>query len=270
MAMYQVEAEALYFNAQETGVSYAIVDERVVNPNFNKRLGARVGIGIELGEESWELGLQFLHYHARVTDRKRGDLYPCWGHPLHLNGETFDQAENLWRLHLGFLDATLSKGWSISSCLHLTPFTGLRYAEVRHKLKTDYQGTISEKLCFKNKFWGVGPGVGLEGIWRILDYVGIYSRGAFHLVYGQFYIHQDMNGIKLFNSFFQTQGMFETAAGLDMKWNQLHARIGWELHLLLGQNQLVRFVDDVTVGKFFSHLGDLSMQGLTLSLSLEF
>lgn len=266
MAVFDAQVDMLYFNARETGVSYAIVNEQVVNPNFNQRFGFRAKIGVQAGEDCWEVGLQFLHYHARGKSEVKGEVFPTWGHPL--IAIDFNEASDLWRLHLGFLDALLSRNWWVSPSLELTPQMSLRYGEIRHKLRVSYDE--EEDLCFKNKYWCGGPGIGLEGLWHLFDCIGIYSRGVFHLVYGKFYVHQNIDLIKLFNEFWQTKGMFEGALGLDFRWCQLTARIGWELHLLLGQNQLMRFVDDVMPGKFVTNLGDLSMQGLTFGLNLEF
>ncbi len=260
-----VGVDALYLTPKEEGVSYAIVDERVENPDCHARWGYKAKIGAFGGEDCWRIELSFLHYHARTISSVHGDILPTWGHPLSSSLFSGTAAE-LWRLHLGFADLTLGKCFCVSPCLELAAWVGLRYAEVRHKIKVDYG---VEELCFKNKFWGGGLQFGMESLWRLCDWLKLYSRGAGSLVMGRFYVHQDIPPVKLYNQFHQLQQMLEGGVGLNFCFGAWTFRAGWELYLLFDQNQLVHFVDRQP-GKFVSQLGDLSMQGLLLSLKFLF
>ncbi|NGX37894.1 MAG: hypothetical protein K1000chlam2_01062 [Chlamydiae bacterium] len=284
MPGYFVQAEALYFQARESGVSYAIVNERVVHPDFQSRFGGRAKIGVDLGHDCWQLWVQFLHYHARTTEKKVGkEFFPTWGHPLRGAGGHADEVFNRWRLHMGFLDVNLACPWGVSECLELWPFWGLRFAGVRHKLRIDYRGGtlfpgVEEDLSMKNKFWGLGPEMGVEAFWRLNSWLRIFSRGACSLLFGEFYIHQDeesrgkkeAGALKFYDEYDQTKKVLEMSLGLDFQYCQFYARVGWEIYLLMGQNQLVRFVDESMPGKFVGNLGDLSLHGLSFGLGLKF
>nr|NGX27321.1 hypothetical protein [Chlamydiota bacterium] len=236
-----LQADALYFQALENGVDFGTFEERVVSPNFKSHFGARAKIGVILPHDCWEVAVQFLHYHART--RTEGDL---------------------WRLHMGLGDLLLARSWPVSCSLCLTPFWGLRYGEIRHKLKQD------PAISMKNKFWGVGPEVGLEGIWSFCSWLGIYTRAAFSLLFGEFYIHQDIPPLKFFDEYRQTRNVLEMALGMRFGGSCFYGQVAFELYLFPGQNQLVRFVDDAMPGKYVANQGDLSLHGLSFGLGVYF
>ncbi len=284
---YIVQVDALYFQARENGVSYAMVDGKVQNPDFNNRFGARARVGIDLHHDNWQLWAQFFHYHSRISDnRSDKEFSPTWGQPAFNPGGFVDHVDNLWRLHMGLLDLNLTRCWAVSHCLKLWPFWGLRYSEIRHKLKVNYQGGTlfpggGEFFSMKNKFWGGGPNFGMETLWHFTDWVGMFARGGCTLSLGMLYIHQDEmistgdTQFKLIDKFYQTRKILEMALGLDFRYcinctAELYARIGWEAYLLYGQNQLPYFVDDQMTAKFVNNQGDLSISGLSIGLGICF
>lgn len=292
---YVIQVDALYFQARENGVSYAIEQKKsspflscgkVLEPDFKTHWGVKGKFGIDLGHDCWKIWLQFLHYHARVTEEKSdGCFFPTWGHPQRLGEGYADSVRSRWRLHLGIADLFLSRPWAISDCVELLPYFGLRFAGVRFKSRVDYRGGTlfpgaEEDLSMKNKFLGIGPQLGAEALWHFSHGFSLYTRGSGSLVFGEFYIHQDENrtgesdGIKFFDEFWQTRFLLEMALGLEFRsccgCVELYGRVGWELYLFLGQNQSVRFVSETMPGKFVTNQGDLSLQGLSLSFGIGF
>ncbi len=254
---FDIQADALYFQARENGASYAIHEERVLSPDFQSHFGARARVKFVLPHDCWEVMAEFLHFHARTRSEKTG---------ISLWGFSQDEGEisNLWRLHMGLADLLLERVWCISPCFSLQPFWGLRYGEIRHKLKQNAD------ISMKNKFWGVGPEVGFEGVWAFCSWLKLYARSAFSLLFGDLYIHQDIAPVKFFDEYSQMKNMLQTALGLRLGGSCVYGQVAFELFLLPGQNQLVRFVEENAPGKVVTNQGDLSLHGLSFGLGVEF
>lgn len=263
-APYYLQVDALYFQASENGVHYAIKEGHVLNPDFKYRFGGRATVGIALPHDCWQLVLQFTHYHGRNRQNKTGGGFsPTWAHPGLMPPGFVDNVYNMWRLHMGLGDIDLTRHFCICDCLEFWPYFGLRYSEIRHKLRIYYDDDF---VSMKNKFWGLGPIGGLEGLWRLNSWLGIFARGAGSLPYGKFYIHQSEGRLNFLDQYHQLCFIVEAALGLDFRYCNFFARVGWDVYLFLGQNQLARFIP----GTFVSNQGDLSLHGLSLSLGIGF
>jgi len=267
---HYVQVDALYFQATESATDTAFHDGKLITPKFNTRWGVRAKTGFSFCPDGWEVGLQFLHYHGRTTEEiGGGDYLPTRGYPETVG--IVDNFRSRWRLHLGFLDLYLTKGWEISPRLSLTPFAAIRFAGVRHKSRIIYRNAQEVNLSMKNKFWGIGPEVGLESLWHLRWGTSLFVRGACSLLWGEVYLHQDQNDAKFFSEYDAMQKVGEMGIGLDFRkcfsCVELYLRAGWELYFLPGQNRLARFT---TQAQFVGSGGDLSMQGLSLGLGLYF
>lgn len=296
---YFVQIDGLYFQAREDGMQYALIDKtdasvlsnaKVKHPDFKWHLGFKVTGGVHLSHDGWALKFQFLHFHARTTTQIKDEvIFPTWGHPLRASDGFAKNACNRWRLHLGFLDVNLEKSWEVSNNLCFLPFFGLRFAGIRHKSRITYGGgslflNFEEELSMKNKFWGVGPQIGVEGFWHILSCISIFSRIGENFLFGSFYVHQDEQKVhtkkegrlKLFNEFNQVCSVSEMAIGLDFhhffekQCFEFFIRLNYEIYLLFGQNQHMRFVCEKVPGKYISNLGNLTLHGWTLGLGFNF
>ncbi|MDN3506963.1 MAG: Lpg1974 family pore-forming outer membrane protein [Simkaniaceae bacterium] len=237
--LIDLQADALFFQALENGVGFAIHEERIVNPNFKYHFGAKAKLGITAGADCWTLSAEFLHYHARTH---------TWDH--------------MWRLHMGLGDALLSRLWHTSNTLSLKPLWGLRYGEIRHKLKEN------SAICMKNKFWGLGPKMGFEGIFSICPPLDLFLRGAASILFGKCYLHQDLSPLKFYDDFHQNRTLFESALGLRFTSGCFYGQAAFEVHLFPGQNQLAHFTS--TPGKYVTNQGDLSLHGLSFGLGACF
>lgn len=268
-----VQADALYFIALETGLSYAIVNERIVYPKFKPHLGARGIIGTSLTKDCWGLELSFLHYHARVRNHIEGFILPTWGYPSNSVAEFDSWVDSMWRLHLGLADLRLKKLWPVSVCLDLTPFIGLRYAEVRTKIEIEYSSSYA--LSMKNKSWGIGPEVGLAALFHLWGNLSLYSRFCADLLFSKVYVHENQKGtsdsLNVLQCYCQSRPLFEMALGLDFCLAcGLYGKVAGEMYLFQGKNQLFRFFDQTMQAKIVSNQGDLSMCGLSFGLGFEF
>jgi len=286
-APYYVQVDALYFQANENGVHYALEGKDVLNPKFKYRFGARGAVGISLPCDCWQLMVQFTHYHGRTRRTQSGaQFFPTWTHPGISPMGYVDSVYNMWRLHLGLADVALSRYFSICGCLDLCPYFGLRYAEIRHKLRIYYSGGTAfpgetDFVEMKNKFWGVGPTAGLEAFWHWTSVISLFARATASLPYGKFYVHQneglygEQHLLSYYNQYHQLCFIADGALGLNFRFCPnacigFYGRVAWEVELFLGQNQMARFISEEIPGKFIANQGDLSLHGVSLGLGIFF
>ncbi|HSX03853.1 MAG TPA: Lpg1974 family pore-forming outer membrane protein [Rhabdochlamydiaceae bacterium] len=297
MAHYCITTDFIYFQARENGLAFAVINKenptslsnaKSKNPDFSWDPGFKFSFGYFFNHDEWSIYLNFLHYHARITDiypRREGTFpFPTWQH-LAAGPGFVEDIRNRWRLHLGILDLIVQRSLNVSDALQLCPFAGLRYAEIRQKTRIDYfGGTLfpdgQDDIDMKNKFWGLGPMAGLNGFWKLFCDFGLYFNTATSFPYGFFYVHQDERSslvdekIRFFRTFHMLRIITEMAAGLryNCYLNDLNidCHAGYELFFLWGQNQLVRFLNQSATGNFESNAGDLTLHGWSLGISIGF
>lgn len=284
---YTISIDALYWQAQENGLSFAIKNSpnhsKIKEPDLPYDPGFKLSFGYHLAHDSWTWLTTFTHFHTRTTDTTTGNLFPVWSNPQeHLN--FVEDASMGWRLHLGFLDTQLQKPWWISPHFFLDLVIGLEYAEIRQKTRILYHGGSlpsgsEDDISMKNKFWGFGPLTGVNLTWLWTDHFSFYAKAALSALAGFFYVHQDEdiageNHLKLFDCFVLPRLHFETCLGLKYSYQSTRTEwgllLGWESHFLNGQNQWIRFLDTSSPGIFIHQLGDLVIQGLVIEGSVKF
>jgi hypothetical protein len=297
MDHYCITTDFIYFQARENGLSFAVINKgnadtlahaKSKNPDFSWDPGFKFSFVYFFHHDEWSLNLNFLHYHARITDMypRKADTFPfpTWQHLA--SGPGFvEDIRNRWRLHLGLLDLLLKRSLCVSDSLTLSPFAGLRYAEIRQKTRIDYfGGTLfpdgQDDIDMKNKFWGLGPMAGLAGFWKFFSDFGFYFNAATSFPYGFFYVHQDERSTLVEDEirFFRTFHMLRiiSVMGEGLRYNHcftglnLDCHAGYDLFFLWGQNQLVRFLNQSATGTFTGNPGDLMLHGLSVGFSFGF
>ncbi|MBI2810793.1 MAG: hypothetical protein HYX67_08205 [Candidatus Melainabacteria bacterium] len=281
-------ATLLYWQAEEAGLGYAIEtsSSKIKVPQFDWDFGFKVGIGYRIPHDSWDLSLQATSFQTHTDCDHHGNFLPSWQVP----GPTHAFAEDVkmhWRLHMGLLDLNLQKELLISERLILTPQIGIRAGMIRQKFNLEYRGgTFSSKgdlLRMKNKYWGFGPRIGAGSEWEMARGFSLFAEGAFSLLYGEFYLHQDEyeQGSKeeilgVHNIFHNPAPILDASAGLRWQYyfssalKRLRFDLKWDQLLLFSQNQLMRFTDENEPGLFVSNQGDLGISGIEFNIQFDF
>src|SRR5581483_1145581 len=166
---YWFGAEALFWTVSESGfgcefgdvtiknrsvggVTTTSVKERDKNIDFDWDWGFRVGTGYDFFCNGWDVEVDWTWFHDK-GHRRSNDSHAHW-----------------W-LHYNTVDAIFGRKFWVGSCVRLRPFTGLRYAGIRQHLRTHLETTFvtfAEDSLIKTrrkdiqKFWGVGPELGLQ------------------------------------------------------------------------------------------------------------
>ncbi len=272
-----LSGEILYFQARESGTAYAF-NTQAFAPHLPHQLGGRAALSCNCCHDGWELRIQGLIFHNRANDELKKPAFPTWIAPSQFSEPLLASSTlSRWRLHLGWVDLLLTRPFP-----WITPYFGLKGAGVRQKSRIDYFLTTgrTEELSMKQKFWGIGPVMGVSSSWNLGHHFSLYGQAAASLLFGSFYLHQDeeevgnrASRLKLLNRFALTRAILEAKTGLSYRYCLERAafaiRVGWEIDLLPGQNLAMNFTDQ-SPGHFISNLGDLSLQGWTFALSVDF
>jgi hypothetical protein len=133
-----------------------------------------------------------------------------------------------------------------------------------------------------NKNIGLGLRTGLDIDWKIKKGWGIYSDLAFSLLYGTVRVHEeekvsyeDTKRFDIVQNFPATTGIFDLALGIEWQRkfkrgrHRLTLQLGWEEHLICGQNNFFRFVPPSFDNPFTSH-ESLDLEGITLNGKWDF
>jgi len=308
MSHLNLFVNGLYWQAREEGLDYMIKNNdgatfincgSVQRADFNWNGGFRVGAGY--CNPCCPMG--FNAYYTRFTtsgcDTVKATapsaLFPVWSNPS-TNVITEQEAQARVCLALNMFDAQLSTVFHPNDCVAIMPILGLRYARINQRFTINANGgqsfgpvafVLDDAIAMKNNFWGVGPKVGINSTWGSWCGLSIFGAMDLALLYGRFDITQKETiaftddvpattflDIKC-NRFYLTRANLGLILGVQWERNvcgcyDFGLSAGWEQHYFFGQNQLMRFSDDINPGSNTAVQGDLSIQGLTVAVSLGF
>lgn len=217
--------------------------------------------------------------------------------------------ETAWELNLNLIDLEIGREYWSGKRLSLRPFIGLRVGFIKQEFDIEQRGgsfnveefndiefIIVPNINFidmKNYYKGVGIRGGLESTWRIGCGWELYGNVAFSLLYGRFDIEQDEENRTVTAPFtkekiLETEDSFRASRLigdfiLGVQWSTIFcecqygitARIAWENHLFVNQNQLWRVTKSLVTFDDFGNTyvrtrGDLDTQGWTLTILFDF
>lgn len=300
-AGFFTDASVLYWQAEEGGLTYAVKspssvrlapDAKAENPHFGWDFGFKAGIGYRFAHDRWEMELHYTSLQTHTDAEKKakdGDVFfPIWQKPVSQVSNFADEVKMHWRLHLGLLDLNLSKPFYATPTLLLTPQLGIRAGWIRQKFNIEYRGGNfapgeDELIRMKNKYWGLGPKMGLLGDWVMGRGFALFAQGAFSLLYGEFYLHQDEDTLGTKEKLLGIHSIFRAFAPIiegtaGIRWqrvfsgslNRVSIELAWDQLLFFSQNQLLRFVSTRAQGQIVSNQGDLSLAGVQLGARFDF
>src|SRR5579872_215737 len=296
--------------------------------------GFRIGAGWDMAHDQWDLYASWTWYRNHVTRDVDQECDGCGSGGTAENtlfatrsavnpGETgtgslrpleVTDADGSWKLHLNMVDLELGRKFFAGQWLILRPHAGLRGAWLKQNFNINYSTntTLNPTLPSSpstthtlnvrdtNKYWGIGPRVGMDSQWNVGSGFSLYGDTALSILYGRFRIQENetldsganLTGTPNANVILQMRDRFTTAkaiADLDLgvryevgygrSCSRFVVSLGWETHVFFNQNQFRRFwtdgSDTSSPGSNQSTLfseddGDLTTQGVTLALRFEF
>jgi hypothetical protein len=285
-----ITADFLWWKLYEGGTEYALKDELnfdenhikgpVKHLNFEWEPGYKVGIGTLFDYDSWNLFLNFTSFttHAHNSAFSKHDsLIPLIG----IQTLTFAKARAHWKVDFRNLDFVLGRDYFVSKYLALHPFFGIDSAWIHQHRKLHFEHPSTLKLKGKNNFWGIGPKLGTESQFYLGRNFSIYGDIAGALLWGKFEVDEKEDNLSNETEYYDfeshTHRMVATIGfglGVAFETNFCHdhyhflIKAGYESQYWWKQNQFPIFDDSAR--KFTRQSEDLSMQGLTAHLRLDF
>ena len=199
-------ADFIWWKAAQNGLRYASSGVLSTNstslsgrgtqhsPDFSWDPGFKVGLGVNLPYDGWDLYLQYTWLHSSDNkDRVRsasGDIQTSIFLGSFASSQVRDitEASSRWDLHFNVLDLELGRSYYISRYLTLRPFMGMKWTWQDQDWKADYtaetvtypnvlgQGTV--KMRQDHDEWGMGIRGGLQTSWYVGEHFCLFANGA--------------------------------------------------------------------------------------------
>jgi hypothetical protein len=273
----------LYVQPVGDGFPYAFEQQagRIEQASLPWGPGFRIAGGVNLSRDAWTVGLTWTCLPLQKRVATSGSLLPLWSVAPQTSSSFVASAKAHTRLHLGIVDLALSTFYATSPGLTVRPEVGIRFASIRQKFYLTYAGGSlfpgdASHVNMKNKFWGVGPEMGIGLTWHLSNHWVISGSGSASLVYGQFYVHASERlekGRTLFmnvvNQWAQVAALVGGTLGVGWETERWSAVFQWENHFFPGQNHWPLLPVGRPV-KVLQDWGGLGVVGLSLALSCFF
>lgn len=303
-----ITADFIYWKAYEEGLGYATTGYgstgitptsrgSVKQPDFKFEPGFKVGLGLNLSHDGWDLYAEYTWRHAGNTkSRTREDAgdstlrynwTPLDGNAVPLSGsDRLTFASGNWRLQFNVLDAEIGRNFYISRYLTLRPFTGFKGTWQDQNYIVKYE-TIPSPTLFDlirigqhENFWGVGIRSGLDTAWHATKHWSIVGNVALTALWSDYSVKRRdrtrSSDVVDSSVTFNTKNGFSTIKPilelqLGLRWEtwfydddyHISFLVGWEEQIWFSRNQFIHLFEE-------SAHGDLTMHGLTIHGRFDF
>ncbi|QVL56860.1 MAG: MOMP family protein [Simkaniaceae bacterium] len=297
-----LEADFIYWEVKEDGLEYissgyGMLDNPVTSrgkiyfPDFKKSPGFRVGVGLNLAHDGWDVFLRYTWLYSRAKDSQEGSFSPIWTHSPNPLLSEVTHASVDWKIHLDVLDLEWGRNFYISRFLTLRPYFGLKGYWSDQNYVNQNQGILfidnqtmnrgSQLTKYDQDAWGIGIRFGINTAWYLVRNWSVFANVAFANEWSRFDLKRRDIGTNLDQGVeallvhtrlkdYYMVPIIELATGVrwEMWFNDdsYHALIqaGWEEQVWFDMNRMAGVFDD-TSGR-----GYLQLQGLTFKFRFDF
>ena len=309
-----ITADFIYWTSREDGLGFAYSGGRsgtanvdpgkgdVKHPDFEFNPGFKVGLGLNLSHDGWDVWAQYTWLHSH-TDTERtsqelatSTLRPMWFlNTLDNNGTgstgpstVLTRATGDWDLHFNVIDLELGRNFFVSQYLTIRPFVGFKGSwqdqdyTVKYEVTTDETNVLKMRMRQDHDWWGVGLRTGFYTAWHFTRRWSIFGNVAIAALWGQYDVDRtdrasnintndgaEIVTLRTENDFHSIKPVLELILGLRWEtWfsdDDYHFQIqaGWEEQVWFSMNQMFSKFEEC------AH-GDMTFQGFTLQLRFDF
>ena len=205
---WYITGELLYWQAKIGGSEYTLSvgeSNEVLSPpikgtiksnTFGWDIGGRLGVGLNLPHDSWDLFLNFTYYENHNTTSSTKPFPSLLLSQVGFFGGTFDKAKSTYDLTYLNLDLEFGRKFFISENLSVKTHVGVKGTRMlqENKVKLNFGPTqaggtlLGEFYRVYNRcdFNGIGPRIGFEGNWHIGYGYRLINESSFSLLYSYF------------------------------------------------------------------------------------
>lgn len=274
-----ITAEWLYWRARQSGMEYAFAK----TVNFEFESGFRVGAGVHMPYDGWDVYVNYTRYVPDQTSHAEGSVFPLL---LYSATSNVDDAHAHWEIDFQSVDLQVGRVYYIAKTLCLRPYFGIKGAWIDQEAHLRYKGGFvaagqEYTVHYENDFKGAGPLIGVDANWQLGIGFSLFGNAAAAIVIGQFDLHnrqKQLDGfvpIDLKKDLNLATSMLQLEAGIAWDRNfceeACHFGIsaGFESQYWTNQNQIEQFT---TPGQpYYTRAdGNLGLYGLTLRARVDF
>jgi len=284
----------------DTAVTTHTINGNVVDQDFSYTPGFRIGMGMNLHRDGWDIFGQYTWLRNTDTASASVDpngtqvIIPFRGIPATTNPQ-YHSASETWKLSMDLADFELARAFYVGTELTVRPFCGVRGAWIRQYMTTLYIDEASGILAENNikveqlsHSWALGPRAGLYANWMLGQRIRMYGNGAGDLLFTQYTTlgfhqegttsaHQPVNNqfdiTQHYLHYIRTHLELEFGFGwgmyLDNHLWHIDVSAGYGFQVYFDQNMFRNFTDD---SSSFSHLpnGNLYIHGMTFNFRFDY
>jgi hypothetical protein len=256
--------------------------------------GFRVNVGYRMPHDNWDIYASWTRYAIRTQNDIQDYCVCLWGHSNeHSNGDKASNgasyAKGVWDLTYDVITLQWGRAFYAGKYFSMRPFFGVKgalipqYLEVYYSFWGEDVATSSNKI--KTDFYGAGPYSGLDFIFDFNDQFGIYANASIAFLFGCFdtsyYTLEDTTNFVHSKDDF-SDSIATSNFGIGFNWGRyfnnhknlnayyLNVKLGWEQNIWYGINKMTHFLQRFSEGKVFKENGNLSLQGATFRVSVDF
>ena len=262
----------LDYAASESGSALVLGAGQSHEVELDRDTGFRTQLGL-LMCSGWGIDFGYTHFGSEGRDATSrpagtGQLFSTFSHPG--GPEEADTASAFTSLDYDVFDLAARFGVIKGCSIGVDFFTGLRWADINHEMRVDYDGRdfVSGVLRNTADVNAFGLRSGVDGRWFMSPRWSGFATTSLAAMYGKFdhyRFESNINGTQIQVDFRDsyTQPVFniETALGLSYTFNSWRVSGGYELSVWTNLGDSLRFVDDIEEGGFAALPGDLLLEG---------
>ncbi|MDN3505665.1 MAG: Lpg1974 family pore-forming outer membrane protein [Simkaniaceae bacterium] len=253
------------------------------NVTFDWNTGFRVGGGHTFDCDCWDVRAYWTRFHSKgdkAIPQKDQIIFTQFFAGF-LKEDLADSAKINLSLKYNMFDGQVGKNFCFCECISLTPYIGLKGGWIDQAICTEWENFIllpfsryTSTEDVTNDFWGVGPSAGVDSKWELGHCFSLFGDFDMAVLWGTWKStdvyensRSEVSNVRM-NDTHLGSLMIGAFAGLGWEtdiseWAHFAARLGYEGQIWFNQFRIPTFQ------QLRVH-GDLTLQGGTLNLSVEF
>jgi len=268
----------------------------VKNMKSDYHMGYKAGLGMNVQHDEWLIFTEFTHLethaHASSGAPTNGFVQPLW---LSSSKDRFGRdSEARWHLNFNNFDCDLSRPYYVGRSLTFRPSLGLRGGWINQSLNAKYSiffnnlTTPDVHAHSRSNSWYLGPRASLDTNWILGHGLRIFADVGAALCYTRYKLDYKADSVATVGAAnvvvndIIVRDHVSTArpsaeAGMGFGWgsyffsNKFHFDISasYDFNIFWDQN-MMRYLKDLTQLTNGGEAGNLSFQGLTLNVQFDF
>ncbi|MBN2479762.1 MAG: hypothetical protein JXA94_06000 [Parachlamydiales bacterium] len=163
--------------------------------DYKFKAAFKVSLGYNFNHDDWGTNLQYTRFNSTINGSAEiGNATNMWNLWI-VDADAFTDVQSVlnvdakWKVDHNIFDFQLIRPAYNGKNLTLKPHAGLKGGWIDQKLTNtslDNLGAETYYSTFESKSWLIGPRVGIDGNWFLVDRFRIFADAAFSLFYQKF------------------------------------------------------------------------------------